>query len=264
MSEQKIYSPPALDTTAQRIASALESRNSEMGALSGLTTDAKTSLAAAINEVDGHADTNATNITETNEKVYILIQNGNWRTGIREKNLGTSFTSEQKAAIAAGDFTDFWNGDYWYINSIRFRVVDNRNFQYNRGDTNFTTPGLVIFPDSNLIASEAYLIDGGTSSSNTDTHGYGNCGYRTDEKSGKGRTACRTIFANAFGSDHIATHRELMSNARGTGGATGWAWFDADVELPSIFNSASVGQILIQVFPSFTSILLPSLSAYTV
>lgn len=170
------------------------------------------------------------------DKVYILIKYGNWRTGIREKNLGNSFTADQQSALAAGDFSEFWNGDYWVINGVTWRIVDNTQPQKNRGDTNFTTPHLVIFPDSLLVSAEAYLIDGGTSSSNTDTHGYANCGYRTDEKANKGRTQCKNLFKNAFGASHIATHRELMSTSRGTGGATGWDWQDADVELPTEEN----------------------------
>ena len=73
MSLQRVTNPPALDSTAQRIANALEARNDDMGSLSGLTTDAKTSLAAAINEVDAHADTNATNIASNLSKINILI-----------------------------------------------------------------------------------------------------------------------------------------------------------------------------------------------
>ena len=236
MSLQVVDDPIILDETGQRIADALEARNSEMGALSGLTTDAKTSLAAAINEVDGHADENAANIASHLTKITTLESKGNWRTGLRFKNLGTSFTAAQQAALVAGDFSEFWNGDCWVINGITWRIVDNSQFQKRRGDTEFTQNHLMIMPDSNLVAPEAYLVDGGASSSNTDTHGYANCGYRTDEKTGKGRTQCKTLFQNAFGASHIASHKELMSTSRGAGGATAWGWQNADVELPSEVN----------------------------
>ena len=184
------------------------------------------------NETEENTEDIATNLASIN----ILKNNGNWRTGLRFKNLGTSFTAEQATALANGNFSEFWNGDYWVINGHNWRIVDNSGWARRRGDTNFDSNSLVVMPDDNLVLAEAYLIDGGTSGSNTDTHGYANCGYRTDEKSGKGRTQCKTLFQNAFGSSHIASHRELMSTSRGTGGALSWAWQDADVELPSEVN----------------------------
>ncbi len=168
--------------------------------------------------------------------IHQTFANEAWKTGLRFKNLGSSFTSAQATALANNDFSEFWNGDYWVINGHNWRIVDNSGWARRRGDTNFDSPSLIVMPDDNLVLAEAYLIDGGTSGSNTDTHGYANCGYRTDEKSGKGRTQCKTLFQNAFGSSHIASHRELMSTSRGTGGALSWAWQDADVELPSEVN----------------------------
>lgn len=179
---------------------------------------------------------NLVGVDNVSSQIQTLTNNGNWRTGLRFKNLGTSFTAQQATALANGDFSEFWNGDYWVINGHNWRIVDNSGWARRRGETNFNSNSLVVMPDDNLVLAEAYLIDGGTSGSNTDTHGYANCGYRTDEKSGKGRTQCKTLFQNAFGSSHVASHRELMSTSRGTGGALSWAWQDADVELPSEVN----------------------------
>ena len=164
-------------------------------------------------------------------RVAILINNGNWRTGLRFKNLGTSFTSAQATALANGDFSEFWNGDYWVINGHNYRIWDNSGWARRRGDTNFDRNSLIIFPDDNLVAAEAFLID----DANDSGHGYLNCAYRT-RTDGKGKAQCLTLCQNAFGSTHVAAHRELMSNARGAGGATSWAWGDADVELPSEVN----------------------------
>lgn len=165
------------------------------------------------------------------EKINILIRMGNWRTGFRNKNLGTSFTADQKTMIAAGDFTELWNGDYWNINNRKCRIVDNTNFQYRKGDTEFTKPGLIIMYDNNIVSPEAFLID----NANDSGHGYANCAYRT-RTDGKGREYCKSIFVADFGADHIASHREIMSTSRGAGGALGWGWQDADVELPSEVN----------------------------
>lgn len=169
-------------------------------------------------------------------QINVLNADGNWRTGLRFKNLGTSFTSAQATALANGDLSEFWNGDYWVINGHNWRIVDNSGWAKGRGDTNFDSPSLVVMPDDNLFSAQQYLLDGYTSQSNADTHGYANCGYRTDEHSGYGRTQCKTLFQNAFDSSHVASHRELMSTSRGTGGALSWAWQNADVEIPSEVN----------------------------
>lgn len=168
--------------------------------------------------------------TLTNQ-IDIIESSVNWRTGLRFKNLGTSFTSAQQTALTNGDFSEFWNGDYWVIGGHNWRIVDNSGIARRKGDTNFDRNSLVIMPDDNLVVAEAYLID----DANDSGHGYNNCAYRT-RTDGKGRAQCKSIISSAFGSSHIASHRELMSSARGTSGATSWAWTDADVELPSEAN----------------------------
>lgn len=170
-------------------------------------------------------------VDENTANINIIESSGNWRTGLRFKNLGTSFTSAQQTALANGDFSEFWNGDYWVIGGHNWRIVDNSGIARRKGDTNFDSNSLVIMPDDNLVVAEAYLID----DANDSGHGYNNCAYRT-RTDGKGRAQCKSIISSAFGSSHIASHRELMSTARGTSGATSWAWTDADVELPSEAN----------------------------
>lgn len=46
----------------------------EIGTLSSLTTTSKTDLVSAINEIDGHADTNTTNIASINTLLSTLMQ----------------------------------------------------------------------------------------------------------------------------------------------------------------------------------------------
>ena len=151
--------------------------------------------------------------------------------GLRFKNLGTSFTAEQAQAIANGDFSDLWNGDYWNdtTQGIVWRIVDNTGIARRKGDTNFDQPSLVIMPDNPLIPS-----DGSTHLMNdTDTTagGYAGTKYRTTY-----RGTCKTKFNNFFGSAHIANHRELLCNAVTSGKASSWAWTDCDIELPSEAN----------------------------
>lgn len=53
-------------------AQAVQTNESAIGVLSSLTTSAKNNLVAAINEVDAHADTNATAISSLNSKTASL------------------------------------------------------------------------------------------------------------------------------------------------------------------------------------------------
>lgn len=211
------YWQPLTDVTADEIPTEGSTNLVQSGGVySALTTINQT----LTNQVD-----------ENTADINIIESSGNWRTGLRFKNLGTSFTSAQQTALANGDFSEFWNGDYWVIGGHNWRIVDNSGIARRKGDTNFDSNSLVIMPDDNLVVAEAYLID----DANDSGHGYNNCAYRT-RTDGKGRAQCKSIISSAFGSSHIASHRELMSTARGTSGATSWAWTDADVELPSEAN----------------------------
>ena len=42
----------------------------------------------------------------------------------RGYNLGSSFTSQQKAAISSGQFTNLWIGDYWTTGDTKWYIVD--------------------------------------------------------------------------------------------------------------------------------------------
>lgn len=160
-----------------------------------------------------------------------LIKN-QYLSGLRFKNLGTSFTSEQATKLANGDLTDFWNGDYWTDSSqgIIWRIVDNTGIARRRGDTNFDKPSLIIMPDGNLIkgdGSTTHLMN----DTDTTANGYAGTKYRSTY-----RSQCKTKIANFFGSSHIAAHRELLSTGVTSGKASSWAWTDCDVELASEFN----------------------------
>lgn len=46
------------------------------------------------------------------------------KTNIRGKNLGDTYTSQQKQAIADGSFDDLYLGDYWEKDGIKWQIVD--------------------------------------------------------------------------------------------------------------------------------------------
>lgn len=136
----------------------------------------------------------------------------------RGKNLGTSVTAEQYTAISSGKFTDLYIGDYWVINGVTYRIAAF-DYYYNCGDTNFTKHHVVIVPDTSLYKAQM-------NTSNVTTGGYtGSAMHKSNLAQAK-----NTIKA-AFGSAHVLTKRELLTNAVNGNTPSGWAWFDSDVEL---------------------------------
>lgn len=136
----------------------------------------------------------------------------------RGKNLGTSVTAEQYAAISSGKFTDLYIGDYWVINGVTYRIAAF-DYYYNCGDTNFTKHHVVIVPDISLYKAQM-------NTSNVTTGGYtGSAMYKSNLAQAK------TTIKAAFGSAHVLTKRELLTNAVNGNTPSGWAWFDSDVEL---------------------------------
>ena len=136
----------------------------------------------------------------------------------RGKNLGTSVTAEQYAAISSGKFTDLYIGDYWVIKGVTYRIAAF-DYYYNCGDTNFTKHHAVIVPDTPLYKAQM-------NTSNVTTGGYtGSAMYKSNLAQAK------TTIKAAFGSAHVLTKRELLTNAVNGNTPSGWAWFDSDVEL---------------------------------
>lgn len=141
------------------------------------------------------------------------------RTVFRGKNLGTAFTSAQKAAIKDGTFKGFFLGDYWVIGGYTWRIVD---FDYwlRCGDTECTTHHLVIMPDVALYNAQM-------NTTNTTEGGYINSAmHKTNIANAK------TIVKSAFGSTSILTHREWLTNAVSNGKPSGGGWFNSDIEIP--------------------------------
>lgn len=150
----------------------------------------------------------------------------------RGKNLGTSFTSAQKAQIAAGTFKDIWLGDYWVINSVTYVVVDF-DYWYQCGDTAFTKHHIVVMPKKNMYNAKM-------NATNITTGGYYGSAMRgadvegtfTPYASGCGLYNALTAFQAAFG-DALLTRKEYLCNAVEDGKESAGAWFDSIIELPS-------------------------------
>lgn len=136
----------------------------------------------------------------------------------RGKNLGTSFTAAQSAAIRDGSFKDLYIGDYWIINSTVYRIAD---FDYflKSGDTECTSHHAVIVPDVNMDTQKM-------NDTNVTTGAYAGSKMYTSNMA----TAKAKIKAD-FGSAHILAHREYLANAVTNGKQSAGAWYDSEIEL---------------------------------
>ena len=140
----------------------------------------------------------------------------------RGKNLGTSYTAEQKAQIQAGTFNDLYIGDYWVIDGVTWRIA---HFDYwlNTGDTQCTTHHAVIVPDTCLYSTTMNDTD-------TTTGAYVGSKMYTENLE-----TAKTTINNVFGSDNILNHREYLANTTNAISdpvyESDGSWCDSTVEL---------------------------------
>lgn len=78
--------------------------------------------------------------------------------GIRGNNLGGSYTAEQKAAIASGDFTNIYVGDYWEISSIKYYIADIDYYLGYGNPTQTTDHHVIVFPDD-VLSAQGYAYN---------------------------------------------------------------------------------------------------------
>lgn len=113
------------------------------------------------------------------------------RNTYRGKNLGSTFTDEQKKVIKDGSFEDLYIGDYWIINSVTWRIMD---FDYWLGTgeaTEVTDHHLVVMPDNTLYTTL-------WNSSATVSNGYtGSSLYKT------GLNTAKETIKTAFGEENL-------------------------------------------------------------
>ena len=137
----------------------------------------------------------------------------------RGKYLGTSVTEAQWQEIANGTFDDMYIGDYWTIGGKTYRIAAF-DYYLGTGDTVMTTHHITLVPDVPMYSHIMSDSDSGT------TGGYvGSKMYTT------GLNNAKATINNAFGSDHILTHRQYLCNAVSNGKPSGSSWYDSTVEL---------------------------------
>lgn len=166
----------------------------------------KKDIKALINAAQSTIDAIATTGAGAHKSIY------------RGKNLGTSVTAAQYAAIQAGTFDDMYIGDYWVIGGVTYRIAAF-DYYYCAGDTDCTTHHVTLVPDANMYThcmNDTNVTTGAYVGSKMYTEGL--------------NQAKETINA-AFGSAHILNHRQYLQNAVTDGYASGGSWYDSTVEL---------------------------------
>lgn len=166
------------------------------------------------------AETAATNAENAAASVLAILSSGAGAHNsiYRGKNLGTSVTAAQWAAIADGSFTDLYIGDYWVIDGVNWRIAAF-DYYYKTGDISCTTHHVVIVPDTALYSHAM-------NDTNVTTSGYIGSKMYTE-----GLAEAKTKINSAFGSNHILSHRQQLVNAVTDGKPSGGSWYDSTVEL---------------------------------
>lgn len=164
-----------------------------------------------------------------NKVAPLLFNNAGAHNAIyRGKNLGTSVTAAQYAAIFAGTFDDMYIGDYWVINGVNWRIAAF-DYYLKCGDTSCTKHHVVIVPDTCLYTAQMHNTSSGAyesgATANTTAGGYvGSDMYTTNLEQAK------TTIKAAF-SGHVLSHRVYLTNAVTEGHPSAGAWCDSEVEL---------------------------------
>lgn len=197
------------------------------GNLDELTTEEKTTLVAAINEVVQKATTDRENFDELvktvegiEELTALLKRTGASRANslITEYDMGTAFTLEMSNDIRNGTFNLVRTGGYITLNGRKYWAGD-ANYRKNCGDTALTTNHMLFFPDKSLFNMAWNDTD--------DTNG----GYVNSKVKTEGMAQALEIIKGDFGADHILPYRTILTNAITNGMSSGWAWYDSQVDL---------------------------------
>ena len=223
----------SLSTSAKStLVAAINEVLSNQGELSSLSTSTKTNLVSAINDVLGKLGTVSSlstsakttlvaGVNEVYDFTKVLKESsgaGLHNSLYRGKQIGTSLTAAQSAAIRAGTFNDLWIGDYWTINNVNYLIADFDYFLHT-GDSECTTHHVVVVPEKTLYNAQM-------NTTATTDGGYAGSAMRTTNLD-----QARTTFTNAFGSDHILTHREFLINGVRDGVSSSIAVYSCTVEL---------------------------------
>ena len=152
------------------------------------------------------------------EAAHVFGNAGSHNSIFRGKNLGTQVTDAQYQAIQAGTFDDLYIGDYWVIGSVTW-LIAGFDYYYGCGDTAFNKHHAVIVPLSPLY-------NHAMNDTNTTDGGYAGSLMYTE-----GLEQAKTQIQQAFGAEHVLSHRIYLANAVSSGLPTAGGWYDSTVDL---------------------------------
>lgn len=143
----------------------------------------------------------------------------------RGKALGASVTAAQWNAIKAGTFDDLYIGDYWTIGGVDY-VIAAFDYYLNTGDTACTKHHVTIVPRKvlyNHVMNDTNIVPGA---------------YIGSKMYKSGLNQAKTTIANAFGSAHILTIRQLYTTTTNPdyGFGTAFEWQDDSIFLMNEVN----------------------------
>lgn len=205
--------------------------------ISGMISDAITAAITANNKI--HQETDSSKITDWSEAVKASVTSEDIKSELlkvilpstaaahnslyRGKDLTSYWDSgEMSKAIEAGTFDDIFPGDYIIksvtidgtaYNNIKW-IVGDLDYFLHRGVTETVEHHLILFPENNIGTAQM-------NSTNTTANGYqgSNMWKNVIPK-------YTTGIVNAFGSDHVLEHDELLTNAMNANAASaagaGW------------------------------------------
>lgn len=152
----------------------------------------------------------------------------------RGKNLGSTYTSEQKAEVTSGRFNDLFIGDYWVIGGITY-VICHFDYYYRCSDSNVNYHHIIVMPRGVMTGLSVTRI-------NSESDGYYQWCAGTSHSTAGGyignriRTvimpACDTKVKAAFGSSNVHAISELYPNSFASdtdGRAKGLGWTTTDL-----------------------------------
>lgn len=214
----------SLGTAAKRWGNVQTKKVTSEGEVSAGSVSSTGTISAASATIAGEVSAASVSIAGKDIQSTLLASNAGAHNGIfRGKNLGSSLTEAQSAAIQAGTFDDLYIGDYWTINDIEWVIVAF-DYYYNTGDTACTTHHAVIVPRASLYNAQMNTSD-------VTTGAYvGSAMYKSNLNQAK------TTIQNAFGSGHLLSIRQYFQNATTNSYESGGAWYDATVWLMAEAN----------------------------
>lgn len=154
--------------------------------------------------------------------ILMNIQNAGFHNSIyRGKDITDLFyDGTLSKQIAAETFDDIFIGDYIIgKNSNRKYLVADINYRLHTGDTECTTPHILMIPEK--VMGTSYMNDSSTSAG----------AYAESKMRKENLESFRQIIRNDFDISNILTHREYFQDVVTDNYASGGNWYDSDIDL---------------------------------